>query len=172
MNRIVLTKRVNQAGAELLAEKGYIAPVDLFKKIGMLTETDYEGWRRRQVPYLEKVLRGSLGRCSLVMSKLRSFAYRNRLKPSQTAYMSWGRGAKTRLVFSKYRNENVEKWYSIHFVKPKMNHAEGVRVNEEKLQAQAKRRIDKERGPYMLLAVKCGQFFLSDYHRIFLETME
>ena len=29
-------------------------------------------------------------------------------------------------------NENVEKWYSTHFVKAMSNHAEGVRVNEDK----------------------------------------
>ncbi|MFZ5640534.1 MAG: hypothetical protein ACOY4Q_07570 [Bacillota bacterium] len=118
MNRNELAGRVNQAAVELLYEKGYVAPVDLFKKIGMLTKTDYESWRRRQVPYLEKVLRGSLGRCSFVMTRLRAFAAANNLKPSWTAYMSWGRGLKTRLIFSKYRNENIEKWYSTHFVKP------------------------------------------------------
>jgi len=119
MNRNELAKRVIQAAVELLCEKGYAAPVDLFKKIGMLTEADYEKWRRRQVPYLEKVLIGSLGRCSFVMSRLRGFADAYNLKPSRTAYMSWGRGAKTRLIFSKYRNEEIEKWDSTHFVKVK-----------------------------------------------------
>jgi hypothetical protein len=119
MNRTELSKRVNQAAVELLYEKGYVAPVDLFKKIGMLTETDYESWRRRQVPYLERVLRGSLGRCSFVMKQLRSFAFQNKLKPSWTAYLAWGKGTKIKLIFSRYRNENVEKWYSTHFVKVK-----------------------------------------------------
>lgn len=116
MNRNELTKRVNQAAVELLYENGYVSPVDLFKKIGMLTEIDYESWRKRQVPYLEKVMRGSLSRCSFVMSRLRAFAAENKLKPSQTVYMSWGSGAKSRLIFSKYRNENIEKWYGTHFV--------------------------------------------------------
>ena len=119
MNRNELSKRVHQACAGLLSEKGYIAPVDLFMKIGMLTIEDYERWRRRQVPYLEKILRGSLGRCSFVMKELRSFGIQNGLKPSWTAYVAWGKGRKARLVFSKFRNENVEKWYCTHFVKVK-----------------------------------------------------
>lgn len=117
MNRNELTKRVNQAAAGLFSEKGYVAPVDLFKKIGLLTEADFESWRKRQVPYLEKVLRGSLSRCSFVMSRLRAFAAENNLKPSRRAYVSSGRGPKVSLRFSKYRNENVEKWYCTHFLK-------------------------------------------------------
>ncbi|ADG83137.1 hypothetical protein [Thermincola potens] len=117
MNRNELSKRVRHACAGLLSEKGYIAPVDLFMRIGMLTIEDYERWRRQQVPYLEKVLRGNLGRCAFVMKELRSFGVQNALKPSQTAYVAWGKGPKKRLVFSKFRNANVEKWYSTHFVK-------------------------------------------------------
>ena len=128
MNRKELAQCVLQASSELIFKKGYIAPVEIFMKIGMLSEADYERWRRRQVNYLENVLKGNLRQFSFVMSCLRRFAVERKLKPSWTGYKSWGRGKKACLRFSKSGDENIEKWYSTHFVKP--SEADGLPMHK------------------------------------------
>ena len=45
--------QVRQVTSALLHEKGYIAPVDVFLRLGYLTQTDYERWRRGQIPVLD-----------------------------------------------------------------------------------------------------------------------
>jgi hypothetical protein len=56
LSRSDLIKKMNEASSELLREKGYISFVDVLMKIGKLTKEDYERWRFRRVPYLEKVV--------------------------------------------------------------------------------------------------------------------
>jgi hypothetical protein len=46
-------------------------------------------------------------------------AKRGGLKPSKTAYMSWGKGPKRSLRFSKSGDPNIEQAYSTHFPKLK-----------------------------------------------------
>ena len=41
------------------------------------------------------------------------------LKPSRTAYMSWGKGPKQRLRFSKYGTPRIEEMYSTHYIRQK-----------------------------------------------------
>ena len=38
----------------------------------MLDKADYESWRRGRVPYLEKVVRGNLGKVSAVVRSMRA----------------------------------------------------------------------------------------------------
>lgn len=46
--------------SELLREKGFISPVDVFIRLGCLDPKDHEAWRHGQVPHLEAVIKGSL----------------------------------------------------------------------------------------------------------------
>jgi hypothetical protein len=101
----------------LLREKGYISYVDVFMKLGYLHPKDYENWRRKRVPYLEKVIKVNLGSINFVMKAIRKNSLNGKLKPSWTAYKSWGKGRKIDLRFSKSGDENVEKLYATHFVK-------------------------------------------------------
>ncbi|MEW6574427.1 MAG: hypothetical protein AB1374_12445 [Bacillota bacterium] len=65
LSRKALIKKMNEASAELLREKGYISFVDVLIKIGKLTKADYENWRFRRVPYLEKVITVNLAKLNL-----------------------------------------------------------------------------------------------------------
>jgi hypothetical protein len=44
----------------LVGEKGYASPLDLFLKMEKITPKLVEEWRFGKVPYLERVLHGSL----------------------------------------------------------------------------------------------------------------
>ncbi|MFC1851953.1 hypothetical protein ACFL27_17310 [candidate division CSSED10-310 bacterium] len=119
MNRKELHKKAMLITGLLLKEKGYISFVDVFLKLGYLDQKDYENWRRKKIPYLEKVIKVNLGRINFVMKAIRQNSLNGKLKPSWTSYKSWGKGTKIDLRFSKTGEENIEKLYATHFVKQK-----------------------------------------------------
>ena len=56
LNRRDLERALSPVTSELLREKGYICFVDIFMRLGYLSPSDYENWRFKRVPYLERVL--------------------------------------------------------------------------------------------------------------------
>lgn len=116
MNRVELKKHVGDIGTLLIREKGYIAPVDVFMRLGLLSVKDYEAWRSGTVPYMEKVCGANLGKLSFIMSLLRENAVKGNLKPSFTAYHQWGNSGKRVLRFSKYGDQKIERAYATHHV--------------------------------------------------------
>lgn len=102
---------------QLIWEKGYASPLDLFLKMEKVSPKLVEEWRLGRVPYLERVLHGNLGQFSFIMKEFRKTAREINLKESYTAYMSWGKGSKRPLRFSKSGNDQVERHYSTHYVK-------------------------------------------------------
>jgi len=117
VSRHNLSKRVWECAGQLIAEKGYVSPVDLLVKMERLTPQQVEEWRFRRIPYLERVAIGNLARMNTILLVLREFARSAELKPSLTAYMSWGKGPKQRLRFSKYGSPPVEEMYATHYVR-------------------------------------------------------
>ncbi|MFC5471569.1 hypothetical protein ACFPPD_23105 [Cohnella suwonensis] len=91
--------------------------MDLFLTMEKITPKLVEEWRFRRIPYLERVLHGNLNQFSFIMKEFRKVATELNLKPSYTAYKSWGKGPKRLLRFTKSGNEHVERSYSTHFVK-------------------------------------------------------
>jgi hypothetical protein len=118
MNRDQLRTRLSAAATECLAAKGYIAPVDVLITTGLLTRDDYERWRRREVPCLEHAVRGSQPRVSFFMRTLIANCRRGNMKPSWTAYVSWGKGPREPLRFSKSGNPQIERAYATHWLRP------------------------------------------------------
>jgi hypothetical protein len=104
--------------SELLKEKGYLCFVDVFMKLGYLSQSDYENWRMKRVPYLERVLRLNLATINFVMKTVRRNSLNGHLKPSLTVYKSWGKGRKVLLQFSKSGDPTLETAYATHFVRP------------------------------------------------------
>ncbi len=51
------------------------------------------------------------------MKEVRAFSRAGKLSESNTVYMSWGKGKKIHLRFSKSENPAIEKLYSTHFFK-------------------------------------------------------
>jgi hypothetical protein len=117
MNRKEIEKQLSTITSDLLREKGFIAPVDVFIRLGWLDVKDYEAWRHRRVPYLEAVIQGSLSRMSFTMKLLRRGSLRGKLKPSWTGYCSWGKKRRRKLRFSKSGSPGIEEAYATHYVK-------------------------------------------------------
>ena len=84
----------------------------------LLSNAGVESWRFGRVPYLEKVIRGSLGKTSRILRILRMHVHDLNMPPSDTAYLRWGKGPRTSLRFSKTGDPNLEAAYSRHFLRP------------------------------------------------------
>lgn len=115
MNNMELKSRVTEAMDNLINAKGFAAPVDVLIEIGILSRKDYDDWRLGKVTYLERVCRANLSKLSLVMHEVRSYAAKNGLKPSWTAYMQKGKS----LRFSKSSDDKIERSYATHYVQKK-----------------------------------------------------
>jgi len=131
MNRRDLTTRLGTVTSELLREKGYISFVDLFIKLGYLDPKDYKDWRRRRIPFLERVIKINLSKISFIVKTVRKSCLAGNLEPCLTEYKSWGKGKKTRLRFSKSGRESIESTYSTHFVPRRDRKAEETHREKE-----------------------------------------
>lgn len=123
MNRDKLTEVIQKSCEKLMATRGYVSPVEVFMDINKLTEENYQSWRLKKIPYLERVLQVNLGKCSLVMKEIRALARKNNWKPSQTAYYSFGKGKKLDLQFSKSGNRYIEEQYRTHYLQAIKNNS-------------------------------------------------
>jgi hypothetical protein len=102
---------------QVLRDKGYVSPVDVLLAMGRLSKADYECWRLGQTPFLEKVLPGSLNQHEFFVREMRAYARDElKLKPSRTAYMSWSKGRKQPLRFTKFGKPHLEELFSTHYV--------------------------------------------------------
>jgi hypothetical protein len=130
MNRTELIQKAKAAACGVLQAKGYISMVDVLMGMGTLTKENYERWRFRQVPYLEKVLTGSLNKFQFLLRTLRSHAREELgLTPSRTVYTSWGKGRRQPLRFSKSANPYIEELYSTHYVSRRLKQAKAKHLD-------------------------------------------
>src|SRR5688572_9989673 len=68
-----------------------VAPVDVFVRMGMLAPADLEAWRRGKVPYLERVVHGSLSRLSRLLRVLGFHCHDLNLVATPARYTVLGR---------------------------------------------------------------------------------
>lgn len=130
MNRQELTQKSNQNGGNNrgkgVCERGGFADVD-----GSAVTAGLRGMAAATGAYLERVIQGNLSRISFIMKTFAGYAGACGLKPSWTAYQSWGKGAKIRLRFSKSGLEQIERAYATHFVLTSARGAITFRQGEE-----------------------------------------
>jgi hypothetical protein len=117
-NRASIEKRVIETAEKVLQQQNFVSAIDIFLGIGTLKPDCLQDWRKGRIPYLEKVIEGSLGKISFAMKCFRSWAIRKGLKPSKMAYLSKGRGSKKELRFSKTGNPQIEIAYRTHYFSP------------------------------------------------------
>lgn len=110
--------RIVQATEDLLRERGFVAPIELFIRMQLLSPESVEHWRRGRIPYLEKVIRCNLSKASRILRILRMHAHDMDLKPLLTVYKRWTKGPRTLLRFSKTGDRAVEDAYARHFLSP------------------------------------------------------
>jgi hypothetical protein len=107
---------VARAVAEAIATAGFVAPVDVLRRLGRLTKRDYEHWRFGRIPCLEHACVGNLAKLNRTLRILELHCRELDLIPSQTAYRKWGGGKRVPLRFSKSGDPNLEAAYSRHYV--------------------------------------------------------
>jgi hypothetical protein len=112
---------MNRASSELLREKGFISFVDVLIHMEKLTKEDHESWRMKRIPYLERAIKLNLSQLSHLLRILRQNAAKGRLQPRKTGYVSWGKGPKQPLRFSKSGHPRIEEAYATCFVKCQQN---------------------------------------------------
>jgi hypothetical protein len=66
LNHNDLIKKMNEASSVVLREKGYISFADVLIWMEKLGKEDYEAWRFRQVPCLERVIKVNLLRINVM----------------------------------------------------------------------------------------------------------
>jgi len=104
---------------DLLRERGFVAPVELFIRMDLLSPESAENWRRGRISYLERVIRCNLSKASRILRILRMCAHDLDLKTSPTVYKRWTKGSRPLLRFSKTGDHNIEAAYARHFVSPR-----------------------------------------------------
>ena len=103
--------------AEIMKTEDVITTVDVLMRMDRIDKKAYEDWRFGRIPYLERVLLGSLGKANRILRILRLHAESLQLVPSQTVYRKWGKGKKRIILrFSKSGDPNLEKAYSTHYL--------------------------------------------------------
>jgi hypothetical protein len=112
-----LFPRIERTVTAILAAGDVVAPVDVLVRMDILRREQVDEWRAGRVPYLERVIQGSLPRLSRLLRILALHAHALGLEPSTTVYVRWGKEARERLRFSKTSDPNLEAAYSRHFVR-------------------------------------------------------
>ena len=88
MGRADIAERARSIAAALLAERQYVASVDVQQGLGWLNANDCERWRKGRVESLERVAQANLGKISAAMRELRTWASDAGLRPSETDYLA------------------------------------------------------------------------------------
>jgi hypothetical protein len=132
MNREQLEVSALAAADRCLKARGYIALDEVFREMGKLEAKDWEDWRRGRVPYLERVIRLNLNKINDVCRVVHASARRGNLKSSWTAYVKWGKGARTPLRFTKSGDPYLERVWATRHVrispKPAATNTPGMAV--------------------------------------------
>jgi hypothetical protein len=110
--------RIVKAVEGLLREKGFVAPLELFIRMDLLSPESVENWRRGRIAHLERAMHCNLSKASRILRILRMHAHDLDLKPSLTVYKRWTKGSRPLLRFSKTGDHNIEDAYARHFVSP------------------------------------------------------
>jgi hypothetical protein len=124
-----LAARVHRAGEEALAEKSYVAPVDLLVRMGWLAPVRVDEWRQGRLPPLERGVQANLSKLTMAMGLLRRWAEERGLQPSETDYEARTRDRR-RLQFSVSGTPAVERAYRTHWVSPELSEAKRRRLAE------------------------------------------
>ncbi len=116
MNKTQLKNKILNISNQLIQDKGFICSIDILCELDYLNETQIKDWRFGKIQYLEKVCGKNLGTLSFINKTIKEISKDRKLKPSWTAYNKYGKGVKSRLIFSKTRDENIENAYATHYI--------------------------------------------------------
>ena len=111
-----MKNKIKEISNQLIADKGFICSINILCALDILSKVQINDWRFGKIPYLEKVCNKNLGTLTFINKTIKEIAKDKNLKPSWTAYNKFGKGVKSRLIFSKTKDENIENAYATHFI--------------------------------------------------------
>ncbi len=88
-------------------------------EMGHLSKKQHDDWRMGRVAYLEQIIALNLNKITAICRAIHASAARGKLKPSWTAYVKWGKGARTPLRFTKSGDPKLERLWATHYLMPK-----------------------------------------------------
>lgn len=110
--------RVIQAAESALYQQKYVSSIDVLIGMQILKQPDVENWQKGRIPYLERVIQGSLNKISFYMKCFHVWAKEKGLIPRQRVYLARTKGPKKDLRFSKSGDPKIETSYRTHYVSP------------------------------------------------------
>jgi hypothetical protein len=124
-----LERRVVAAAEAALAAHEFVTAIDVFLGLGWLPASGERAWRQGRIPHLEAAVTTDPRKVSRAMLVLRSWAQREGLEPSETAYVAHTRGRQA-LRFSQSGDPTIERAYRTHWISPRLSERQRERLGQ------------------------------------------
>jgi hypothetical protein len=121
--------RVARAAEAALADREFVAPVDVLMGVGWLQPGVVDRWRQGRVEYLEAAAQVDPSKLSAAMAAFRRWTERHGLQPSETDYVARTRDRR-RLRFSSSGDPAIERAYSTHWVSAELSERKRERLRQ------------------------------------------
>jgi hypothetical protein len=125
-----LEARAIAAAETALAEKMYVAPIDVLVGMRWLVEPHLAQWRQGRANCLEELAQATPEKIAFVISRFHAWAAAKGLKPSETEYLSRMHDHR-RLRFSVSGDEQLERAYRTHWASPELSEQKRERLQEK-----------------------------------------
>ena len=109
---------VEEVVAEILSEGPIVASLEVLVRLEIIEPDQVEAWRSGGLPYLERGIVSGLSKVSRLLRLTREHCVSLGLTPTSGKYQRRGKGKKHPLRFSKRGDDESERLYSQHFVRP------------------------------------------------------
>jgi hypothetical protein len=127
-----LQERVSRAAAEALEQQQWVGPIDVMTRIGWLSSSVVDAWRRGLVPCLEDSIQcGDPSRLELCLGLLEQWALNRSLKPAEANYRARTRSLDEELRCTRSGNPEMEQRFRTHFVAADLSPAATERVQKK-----------------------------------------
>lgn len=122
-----LHSRVASAAASSLAQRKYVAPVELFTALGWVKASRVEEWRRGRFSPLAEALPVDEHRIADALRVLRGWALENRLTPSEVGYVA---GTRDRRALRVTDDDELDALCRTHWLSGELSAAQRARLTE------------------------------------------
>jgi hypothetical protein len=124
-----IEERVARAAEAALADKKFVAPVDVLVGVGWLQPGLVDRWRQGRIEYLEAAVQVDPSKLSAAMTAFRRWTERHGLQPSEIEYVARTRDRR-RLRFTSSGDPAMERAYRTHWVSPELSEVRRERLRE------------------------------------------
>jgi hypothetical protein len=123
-----LRQRVMDAARDELAESRAVSPLDVFCRLGWLTQNHLDYWRQGRTEHLEPLRTVRPEKLASAIDALQGWARERGLRPSETAYVSATRDRRPLRFVGD--DEAIEQAFRTHWISAELSEAQRERVVE------------------------------------------